>query len=152
MQLNSKDNEIIRARYIKKVIINEIWKKWLTQEKVSELTGVNLNTLKQYIWWPRAKTDDEYYDLIFKEVLWFDEEKIKKIKLEAREQQIKAEFWSEIWIKSLTIEDNWQEPITTTEEAEKVLFKINWIRPTEEALRSIRLAIDMVKFEQNKNK
>ncbi len=139
MQLNSKDNEIIRARYIKKVIINEIWKKWLTQEKVSELTGVNLNTLKQYIWWPRAKTDDEYYDLIFKEVLWFDEEKIKKIKLEAREQQIKAEFWSEIWIKTDTTgpeevpfkvafkREFWKELTENDKAILDRLFKENWM-------------------------
>ena len=152
MDLTKKEIEEIRWKYLKRVIVFEIWKKWLTQPEVAEKIWVNFRNLHPYIWWPRIKTDDEYYDLIFKEVLWFDEEKIKKIKLEAREQQIKAEFWSEIWIKSLTIEDNWQEPITTTEEAEKVLFKINWIRPTEEALRSIRLAIDMVKFEQNKNK
>ena len=120
MTLNSKDLEIIRARYIKKYIIKEIWKKWYTQEQISDITWVNINTLKQYIWWPRAKTDDEYYDSIFKKVLWFSEEKIEKIKAEARMAQIEAEFWDNFF--EIIDLEKWDiDTISTVDEAQKVL-------------------------------
>lgn len=149
MQLDKKDLEEIRVRYIKKIIKVETWKKGYTQEQVADMIWKNHNTIKPYIWWPRTPKDDSLYDLIFTEILWFDEEKIKKIKAEARAEQAKAEFgWD--FMTSLDIVDKGQEPITSKEEAEKVLFKINWIEPTDEALRSVRLAIDMIKFQQNK--
>lgn len=139
MDLTKKEIDEIRWKYLKRVIVFEIWKKWLTQPEVAEKIWVNFRNLHPYIWWPRIKTDDEYYDLIFKEVLWFDEEKIKKIKLEAREQQIKAEFWSEIWIKTDTTEKEevpfkvafkrefWKDLTEKDKEILDRLFKENWM-------------------------
>lgn len=152
MTLNSKDLEIIRARYIKKYIIKEIWKKWYTQEQISDITWVNINTLKQYIWWPRAKTDDEYYDSIFKKVLWFSEEKIEKIKAEARMAQIEAEFWDNFF--DIIDLEKWDiDTISTVDEAQKVLFKLSWIaNPTEDDLKLVNLAIEMAKTKRNNNK
>ena len=88
---NLKERENSRNRYIKNIILSEVSKKWLTQKEVSEKIWVNLNTLKQYIWGPRNKTDDKYYDLIFKEILWYDEDKINKIKLNALKYQMNEE-------------------------------------------------------------
>ena len=152
MTLNSKDLEIIRARYIKKYIIKEIWKKWYTQEQISDITWVNINTLKQYIWWPRAKTDDEYYDSIFQKVLWFSEEKIEKIKAEARMAQIEAEFWDNFF--EIIDLEKWDiDTISTVDEAQKVLFKLSWIaNPTEDDLKLVNLAIEMAKTKRNNNK
>lgn len=152
MTLNSKDLEIIRARYIKKYIIKEIWKKWYTQEQVSDMTKININTLKQYIWWPRAKTDDEYYDIIFSKVLWFSEEKIEKIKAEARMAQIEAEFWDNFF--EIIDLEKWDiDTISTVDEAQKVLFKLSWIaNPTEDDLKLVNLAIEMAKTKRNNNK
>lgn len=152
MTLNSKDLEIIRARYIKKYIIKEIWKKWYTQEQVSDMTKININTLKQYIWWPRAKTDDEYYDIIFSKVLWFSEEKIEKIKAEARMAQIEAEFWDNFF--EIIDLEKWDiDAISTVDEAQKVLFKLSWIaNPTEDDLKLVNLAIEMAKTKRNNNK
>lgn len=152
MTLNSKDLEIIRARYIKKYIIKEIWKKWYTQEQISDITWVNINTLKQYIWWPRAKTDDEYYDIIFQKVLWFSEEKIEKIKAEARMAQIEAEFWDNFF--EIIDLEKWDiDTISTVDEAQKVLFKLSWIaNPTEDDLKLVNLAIEMAKTKRNNNK
>lgn len=152
MTLNSKDLEIIRARYIKKYIIKEIWKKWYTQEQISDITWVNINTLKQYIWWPRAKTDDEYYDIIFQKVLWFSEEKIEKIKAEARMAQIEAEFWDNFF--DIIDLEKWDiDTISTVDEAQKVLFKLSWIaNPTEDDLKLVNLAIEMAKTKRNNNK
>lgn len=152
MTLNSKDLEIIRARYIKKYIIKEIWKKWYTQEQISDITWVNINTLKQYIWWPRAKTDDEYYDIIFQKVLWFSEEKIEKIKAEARMAQIEAEFWNNFF--DIIDLEKWDiDAISTVDKAQKVLFKLSWIaNPTEDDLKLVNLAIEMAKTKRNNNK
>lgn len=119
MELNIKERENLRNRFIKQIIIQEISKKWLTQKEVSEKIWVNLNTLKPYIWWFRNKSDDKYYDLIFKEVLWYDEEKINKIKVEALKYQMNQEirlfYWDnqiEFDIVNLENKENKQEEIT----------------------------------------
>ena len=116
------------------------------------MTKININTLKQYIWWPRAKTDDEYYDIIFSKVLWFSEEKIEKIKAEARMAQIEAEFWDNFF--EIIDLEKWDiDTISTVDEAQKVLFKLSWIaNPTEDDLKLVNLAIEMAKTKRNNNK
>ena len=123
-------------------------RKWYTQETFWEQIWKSSSYINQLIKW-KTWTSKVYINLF--QILWISNQEIIKIYQKAFEKE-KNIIFGDLWIKTLTLQDNWQEPITTTEEAEKVLFKINWIRPTDEALRSIRLAIDMVKFEQNKNK
>lgn len=151
MQL--KDWAFKRDQYIKKIINKELElrKNKITQTKLAEELWYTQWWFQPYIKWTRIPKDDTIYIKILK-YFWYSEEKIEKILKEAKMEEIKVEFWEEIWMKTLTIQDNWQEPVTTVEEAEKALFKLSWVKMTPEALRSVRFAIDLAKAEQERLK
>lgn len=140
-----------RDQYIKKIIENERKQRWLSQEKLWELIWYKQSAIQPYITWSRLPKDDEIYLLIFREAFLFSEEKIEKILKEAKLQEIKAEFWEDIWVKNFTIQDNWQEPITTVEEAEKILFKLSWVKYSDKAKRKLRLAMDMIREDEKED-
>lgn len=144
------NSDIIRSSYIWFELKKIIEKSWKTITSVAENMWISQPALSRVlngkVWW-----SDNFFMKVWNAIP-ITETEIKKIFKEADKKEFEYKYWEELWIKSLNVEDNWQEPITTVEEAEKVLFKMNWIKPTEEALRSVRLAIDMIKFDQNKNK
>lgn len=149
---DKKELEEARVKYIRKFLINEIWKKWLTQQEVADKIWININTLRPYVWGNRLRNDDKIFDSIFQKVLWFSEEKIEKIKAEARMAQIEAEFWDNFF--EIIDLEKWDiDTISTVDEAQKVLFKLSWIaNPTEDDLKLVNLAIEMAKTKRNNNK
>lgn len=127
------------------VLYQKMQEKWYTQETFWAQLWKSHSYINQLIKW-KTWTSSVYISLL--KILWVSDKEIIEIYKKAFEKEKRIIFWEDIWIKNLSIEDNWQEPITTQEEAEKILFKVSWLKPTPEALRSVRLAIDMVRFEQ----
>ncbi|PZM86332.1 hypothetical protein DLH72_01185 [Candidatus Gracilibacteria bacterium] len=144
------NSDIIRSSYIGFELKKIIEKSGKTITSVAENMGISQPALSRVLNGKVGGSDNFFMKV--GNAIPITETEIKKIFKEADKKEFEYKYGEELGMKSLIIEDNGQEPITTVEEAEKVLFKMNGIKPTEEALRSVRLAIDMIKFDQNKNK
>lgn len=95
--INMKEKEWLFAQdqFLKKIADWERLKRWWSQEKLGELVWKKQTAIQPYLTWTRIPKDLNIYKEIFK-VFWFTEKQINNIFLQARKEQIKAEFWEEL--------------------------------------------------------
>lgn len=149
LQINTlKKKNVSSVRHIIwEKLYENMQKKWYTQETFWEQIWKSSSYINQLIKW-KTWTSKVYINLL--QILWVTNQEIIEIYKNALDKEKNIIFW-DIWIKELSIQDNWQEPITTVEEAEKILFKLSGVKYSDKAKRKLRLAMDMIREDEKED-
>lgn len=149
LQINTlKKKNVSSVRHIIwEKLYENMQKKWYTQETFWEQIWKSSSYINQLIKW-KTWTSKVYINLL--QILWVTNQEIIEIYKNALDKEKNIIFW-DIWMKELSIQDNWQEPITTVEEAEKILFKLSGVKYSDKAKRKLRLAMDMIREDEKED-
>lgn len=144
------DLKIQRAHFLVDTINRKINEKWITRGEIAKNMWVSQPAITPFLTMKRIWTDDFLKRIM--EAIPLTETEIKKIFMEADKEDFRNKYW-DLSVTSLIINNDGSEPETTKEEVEKLLFKMNWLKPTDDAIRSVRFAMDLIKKDQEeKNK